>query len=144
MPNPQGAKPTSSMTRSTKQRAAVMELLQEEDSFRSAQDLHAILKSRGSKIGLTTVYRTLQALADADIVDVMRLPGGDYLYRRCEATEHHHHLVCRSCGAAVEVSGPTVEKWALRVAEENGFSDVGHTVELHGLCSTCSTTSGGS
>ncbi|MFC4333620.1 Fur family transcriptional regulator [Salininema proteolyticum] len=131
-------KPAATMTRSTKQRTAVMELLNEDDSFRSAQDLHAILKERGSKIGLTTVYRTLQALADAEVVDVMRLPGGDYLYRHCDASEHHHHLVCRSCGSTVEVEGPTVERWAAKVASEHGFTDVGHTVELHGLCAKCS------
>lgn len=129
--------PAENMARSTKQRTAILELLEQDDNFRSAQDLHAILREAGSKIGLTTVYRTLQAFAEADIVDVMRLPGGDHLYRRCDAEEHHHHLVCRSCGRTVEVAGPTVERWANKVAAEHGFTEVGHTLELHGLCAAC-------
>lgn len=122
--------------RTTRQRTALRALLDEVDEFRSAQDLHDLLRRRGDSVGLTTVYRTLQALADAGEVDVMRPPGGDHLYRRC-SSGHHHHLVCRSCGRTVEVEGPTVERWADRVADEHGFSDVSHTLEVFGTCAPC-------
>jgi Fur family ferric uptake transcriptional regulator len=122
--------------RSTKQRAAVAELLDDLDDFRSAQDLHEELRKRGEGIGLTTVYRTLQSLADAGEVDVLRTDSGEAIYRRC-SSHHHHHLVCRVCGRTVEVEGPAVEKWADRVAEENGFSEVSHTVEIFGTCAAC-------
>lgn len=127
---------TGTLTRSTRQRTAVLDLLGEVDEFRSAQDLHALLRDRGAKVGLTTVYRTLQALADAERIDVMRLPGGEHLYRRC-SQGHHHHLVCRSCGRTVEVAGPAVERWADKVAEEHGFIDVAHTLEIFGTCGEC-------
>ncbi|MEV0681144.1 Fur family transcriptional regulator [Actinosynnema sp. NPDC050436] len=122
--------------RSTKQRTAVSRLLDSLDDFRSAQDLHEELRRRGEGIGLTTVYRTLQSLADAGEVDVLRTDSGEAIYRRC-SSHHHHHLVCRTCGRTVEVEGPTVERWADRVAEENGFSEVSHTVEIFGTCSEC-------
>ena len=127
---------TGTLTRSTRQRTAVLDLLGEVDEFRSAQDLHALLRDRGAKVGLTTVYRTLQALADAERIDVMRLPGGEHLYRRC-SQGHHHHLVCRSCGRTVEVAGPAVERWADKVAAEHGFTDVAHTLEIFGTCGEC-------
>jgi Fur family ferric uptake transcriptional regulator len=125
--------------RNTRQRTAVSALLSEVDGFHSAQELHAMLRDRGAAIGLTTVYRTLQALADADEIDVMRPPGGEHLYRRCSDT-HHHHLVCRRCGATVEVEGPAVESWTSKVAAQHGYSDVSHTLELFGTCSACSAT----
>jgi Fur family ferric uptake transcriptional regulator len=50
---------------------------------------------------------------------------------------HHHHLVCRACGATVEVTGPAVETWAEQVAAEHGFRDVSHTVEVFGTCPAC-------
>ncbi|NUR49427.1 MAG: transcriptional repressor [Hamadaea sp.] len=125
--------------RNTRQRTAVAALLAEVDGFHSAQELHAMLRDRGDTIGLTTVYRTLQALAEAEEIDVMRPPGGDHLYRRCSDT-HHHHLVCRSCGATVEVEGPAVESWTSKVAAEHGYSDVSHTLELLGTCSACATS----
>jgi Fur family ferric uptake transcriptional regulator len=124
--------------RPTKQRAAVSAVLDELEEFRSAQDLHALLRQRGENVGLTTVYRTLQALADAGEVDVLRADDGEAVYRRC-SSGHHHHLVCRHCGRTVEVEGPAVERWADRVASEHGFVAVSHTIEVFGTCAACAT-----
>jgi Fur family transcriptional regulator, ferric uptake regulator len=124
--------------RSTKQRAAVASLLEQLEEFRSAQELHEELRTRGEGIGLTTVYRTLQSLAEAGEVDVLRIRGGEAVYRRC-SSHHHHHLVCRDCGHTVEVEGPAVERWAEKVAAENGFSQISHTVEVFGTCADCTT-----
>ncbi|HYY19469.1 MAG TPA: transcriptional repressor [Streptosporangiaceae bacterium] len=125
------------MKRNTRQRAEVLALLAGTEEFRSAQQLHVALRDRGIAVGLTTVYRTLQLLADADEVDQMRLPDGEQLYRRCGRARHHHHLVCRECGATVEVEGPAVERWADNLAASHGFSDVSHTLEVFGLCPAC-------
>ncbi|WP_345431549.1 transcriptional repressor [Actinoallomurus vinaceus] len=105
------------------------------ESFRSAQDIYADLRAAGSRIGLTTVYRALQALNDAGEVDVLRTDEGEAIYRACRTDEHHHHLVCRVCGRTVEVEGPAVETWAAAVGAEHGFKDVTHTVEVFGTCS---------
>ncbi|MFI1740656.1 Fur family transcriptional regulator [Streptomyces sioyaensis] len=123
--------------RSTRQRTAVSAALDEVEEFRSAQELHDMLKHRGDSVGLTTVYRTLQSLADAGEVDVLRTSEGEAVYRRCSTDDHHHHLVCRSCGKAVEVEGPAVEKWADQIAAEHGFRDVAHTIEIFGTCGEC-------
>jgi Fe2+/Zn2+ uptake regulation proteins len=123
--------------RSTRQRAAVAAALDEVDEFRSAQDLHDVLKHRGDSVGLTTVYRTLQSLADAGEVDVLRNTDGEAVYRRCSTGEHHHHLVCRVCGKAVEVEGPAVERWAETIAAQHGYANVAHTVEIFGTCAEC-------
>jgi Fur family ferric uptake transcriptional regulator len=127
---------TLPVKRNTRQRGAVAALLDRVDGFHSAQDLHAMLRDKGDRVGLTTVYRTLQAMADDGEVDVMRPPGGEHLYRRC-SQGHHHHLVCRSCGSTVEVLGPAVESWAERVAAEQGYTDLSHTLEIFGTCPRC-------
>lgn len=129
-------KPVAVGVRATKQRSAISDLLDDIDEFRSAQDLHDELRKRGEGIGLTTVYRTLQTLADAGTVDVLRVDTGESVYRRC-SSGHHHHLVCRTCGYTVEVEGPTVEKWSQNIAEKNNFTDVSHTIEIFGTCSEC-------
>jgi Fur family transcriptional regulator, ferric uptake regulator len=122
--------------RSTRQRSAVAALLDELEDFHSAQDIHELLKKRGEAIGLTTVYRSLQVLADANQVDVLRTDDGGNAYRRC-SQGHHHHLVCRNCGRTVEVDGPAVERWARGVSKTHGFVDVEHTVEVVGTCPDC-------
>lgn len=123
--------------RTTRQRTAVTAVLSRVDGFRSAQDLHDLLRQDGASVGLTTVYRHLQALADSGQVDVLRTGDGEAVYRRCPTESHHHHLVCRSCGRSVEVEGPEVEAWATAVAAEHGFTEVSHTVEVFGVCGSC-------
>lgn len=127
---------TQASRRPTRQRAAVEALLHEADEFSSAQELHARLRAAGDSVGLATVYRTLQAMAADGEVDMLRTDDGEAVYRRC-STGHHHHLVCRSCGATVEVEGPAVERWAAQVSAEHGFTDVSHTLEIFGTCTDC-------
>ena len=126
---PQGQRPT-------RQRRAVATALRSFDDFRSAQDIHDLLRRNGENVGLSTVYRTLQALADGGEVDMLRTEDGEAVYRQCSAA-HHHHLVCRSCGRTVEVEGPAVERWAGRVAGKHGFTEVSHSLEIFGTCPDC-------
>jgi Fur family ferric uptake transcriptional regulator len=123
--------------RQTRQRTAIKAALDGRDEFMSAQQLHDVLRSQGASVGLTTVYRSLQALADAGDVDLLITDDGETVYRRC-SPEHHHHLVCRSCGRTVEIAGPAVETWADAIAQEHGFTQISHTLELFGLCERCS------
>ncbi|MGI8888984.1 MAG: Fur family transcriptional regulator [Nocardioidaceae bacterium] len=135
----QGAGSTSQVRigpRATRQRKAVVAALGTVDVFRSAQEIHALLRERRENVGLTTVYRSLQALADAGDIDVLRTPDGESVYRQC-STGHHHHLVCRGCGLTVEIEGPTVESWAIKTARAHGFAEIEHTLEMFGTCATC-------
>jgi Fur family ferric uptake transcriptional regulator len=123
--------------RTTRQRTAVAELLGRVTGFRSAQELHELLRQEGASVGLTTVYRHLQVLVDAGEVDVLRPGDGEAVYRRCATDDHHHHLVCRTCGSSVEIDGPEVETWLQRVAVKHGFREVTHSLELFGTCGAC-------
>ena len=132
--------PTSgaSAPRMTKQRAAVLDALSSTDEFRSAQAWHDTLRHDGSTVGLATVYRSLQALAEAGEVDAVVTDTGETLYRRCGAVdEHHHHLRCRVCGSAQDIEVPEFEDWAANVAAAHGFAQMDHTVEITGVCAAC-------
>ncbi|KGH48715.1 MULTISPECIES: Fur family transcriptional regulator [Modestobacter] len=124
------------MIRNTRQRTAVNAVFDELEGFHSAQEVHARMRAAGDTIGLSTVYRAVQALVDDGELDSIRTDAGEAIYRRC-STRHHHHLVCRVCGRTEEVEGPTVERWADRVAAEHGFVDVTHTLEIFGTCAAC-------
>lgn len=126
---------TPAPVRTTRQRTAVSALLADIGEFRSAQQIHQLLLGQGENVGLSTVYRTLQGLVETREVDVIKTDD-ESLYRKCSPA-HHHHLVCRECGRTEEVEGPTVERWADRVASEHGFSDVSHTLEIFGCCAAC-------
>lgn len=122
--------------RKTRQRSAVRDHLQNGQDFQTALQIFDGLRTGGDKIGLTTVYRTLTAMAEAGEVDMLRTADGEAAYRYC-STGHHHHLVCRSCNRTIELTGPTVERWAKKVASEHGFVEVQHHLEVSGLCGSC-------
>lgn len=129
---------TAQAQRFTRQRAAIRAALEEHTRFLSAQELHAALGSRRDRAGLATVYRTLQALEARGEVDVIRNANGESLYRLCDADEHHHHLVCRTCGTTAELHSDALETWVDDAARAHGFSAVTHTAEIFGLCTQCS------
>jgi Fur family ferric uptake transcriptional regulator len=135
----------------TRQGAALDAALADADGFLTAQSLHDELRRRDQAIGLTTVYRHLKRLADLGEVDVVIRPDGEASYRRCgpgqtaaEDDRHHHHLVCRECGRSVEIEAPEVERWAAGVAQDAGFTEVTHTVEIFGRCDRHPATGSGS
>lgn len=139
MPLPRStAGSTSPRPRATRQRAAVHDILERTDGFRSAQQIHSALEAEGTRVGLATVYRNLTAMAEAGEIDQVRNAEGEALYRSCERPEHHHHIVCRSCGHTVEVSGGELEEWITSVSAAHGFTQMEHTAEFFGLCSACS------
>lgn len=125
------------MKRMTRQRSAVLAEIARHDGFRSAQQVHEDLGAAGEKVGLATVYRNLNALAESGQLDTLRAPDGEVLYRSCTQDSHHHHLVCRSCGKVTEIEPLEVEAWVARVAAEHHFADLQHSIEISGICAQC-------
>lgn len=126
-------------TRNTRQSAAIEGALRQADGFRTAQELYDEVRTNGQKVGLTTVYRHLNLLAELGQADVVHRADGEAQFRLCgmhdkRTDHHHHHIVCRVCGRSEEVSAPEVEAWAERVARAAGYTEVSHTVEVFGLC----------
>jgi Fur family ferric uptake transcriptional regulator len=121
--------------RVTAQRLVVLEALEGRRSAISAQELHHELRQEQRSPGLATIYRTLQALADAHEADTFTRDG-EVTYRLCGA-HHHHHLVCESCGSVQEVEAAQVEAWVKTVARRSGFVVTGHTADVYGVCRDC-------
>lgn len=121
----------------TRAQRAVLAALDGQRAFLSAQDVHARLRTAGESVGLTSVYRAVQALREAGAVDEARTPAGETGYRVCATAGHHHHLSCTSCGATVEVEAPGMERWVTAVAERHGYRVEGHTLEVAGTCRSC-------
>jgi Fur family ferric uptake transcriptional regulator len=122
--------------RLTKQRKAITKALASQENFRSAQEIHALLTANGETIGLSTVYRNLTEMFEARDVDMIIGSDGESQYRLC-SDNHHHHLTCKLCGLAIEITGEALEVWAKQVGIDNGFTDITHTLEITGICRTC-------
>ena len=122
--------------RPTAQRVGVLaELMRDQDDV-TAQELHERLRARGERLGLATVYRTLNALAEEGVIDALTHHPGELCYRWC-GDEHHHHLVCSSCHRVVELAQCDLDPWLDRIAAEHGFVATDHRLEVAGVCAGC-------
>jgi Fur family ferric uptake transcriptional regulator len=121
--------------RPTSQRLAVLDALAGQPDAITAQELHYRLRARGSPAGLTTVYRTLSALADAGVLDRFE-SSGEQSFKLC-GEAHHHHLVCLECGSVEEIEGAEVEAWVDRTARRKRFRVASHRADIYGRCRSC-------
>jgi Fur family transcriptional regulator, ferric uptake regulator len=121
------------VSRRTEQREAILDALAASERAVTAQELHGQLEG----VGLATVYRNLQRLADSGDADTLRRDNGEVAFLIC-GSGHHHHLTCRVCGRVERVRDCRLDDWARDVAAGHGFSDVEHRAELVGVCAACS------
>jgi Fur family ferric uptake transcriptional regulator len=121
----------------TPQRRAVIKALIASPCHLAPAQLHAAVLRERSDVGLVTVYRTLRILADLDMVCEISVDGRQPTYFLRRPREHHHHLVCSSCGQVVDFTSKDVEKLALRLARDTGFAIEGHVLEFTGRCPAC-------
>ena len=119
-------------------RRAVVEYLDGQDCCRSAQEIHDGIASDGGAVGVASVYRALDTLADLRLVQ--RVDAGDGIARFEPARtddHHHHHLVCDDCGKVEPFSDVPLERALERAAGKLGYALDQHDVVLRGACEDC-------
>ena len=121
--------------RITAPRRMVLEALVESGSHVTAEELHRRVRRDHPDVSASSIYRTMDLLADHHVVDHVHLGHGPAQYHLSD--EHHAHLVCNRCGAVVELDSSLSAPFAARVADEVGFElDLGHFA-LTGWCPGC-------
>lgn len=131
------ATPTGSRLRPTRSRRALLQVLKRERARQlTAQQLHQRARAIQPSIGLATVYRTLGALAEEGVVDVVSQDHGEAAYRLC-SPGHHHHLICSGCGVVVEIDECDLGALERRLTRRYRFKISEHAITLRGLCRRC-------
>ena len=100
----------------------------------SAEELHALMKKAGSRASIATIYRTLNLLKDAGLVEQRSFTDGHYVFEILDPEAHHDHLVCVDCNAVTEFHNPIIEQQQVAVAQEQGFELSSHHHVLFGHC----------
>ena len=119
-------------------RNAVVELLEREHCALTAQEIDDRLRARGRGVGRASVYRILEVLTELRLVQRIDVGQGVARYERhLPDGDHHHHLVCDSCGQVAPFSDPTLEQAIERVSRSLSFAVDDHDVVLHGACRAC-------
>ncbi len=119
-------------------RNAVVELLDRQDCALSAQQIDDLLRAQGRSVGRASVYRILELLTELRLVQRIDVGQGVARYERhLPDGDHHHHLVCDSCGQIEPFEDPALEQAIERVSSRLSFAVDDHDVVLHGACSDC-------
>jgi Fur family ferric uptake transcriptional regulator len=127
----------------TKQRDVILAAMQRlRGEHISAEDLAALLRSRGDDVGLATVYRNLDKLVGEGVVLKYTLTGGGaacYQYMPEDGEENAHcHLVCTVCGEVQHLHCTEVEDLAQHLAAGHNFALDRQRTVLYGRCAVCS------
>jgi Fur family transcriptional regulator, ferric uptake regulator len=119
-------------------RLAVIDLLSKQPCALTAQEIEADLRRKGHRVGLATVYRTLELLADMKLVGRLEVGQGIARYEPLTpGGDHHHHLVCDHCGRVIPFDDDELEQTIDRLTRKVRFQVAEHDVVLHGACRAC-------
>jgi Fur family ferric uptake transcriptional regulator len=114
----------------------LVELAQSGGDF-SMDDLWQDLRQRDPRLGRATVYRSVEMLVNAGLLDRVEFADGTHRYRVCGGDEHHHHLTCVSCRRVVDVDVCISPEQFAQLSALTDFSIEGHSITLFGHCSSC-------
>jgi Fur family transcriptional regulator, ferric uptake regulator len=129
---------TNAGMRVTRPRREIAKLIDRRNGHFTAAELLADAAERHVKVGRATIFRTLDLLSGQGALERIDLPSGEHAYVACEPEEHHHHVVCRSCGKSVEVADAGLQAVVREIGARSGFRIESHRLELYGLCPECS------
>ena len=119
--------------RNTRQRGAILEVLELEDRPLSPQEILQKAKNKIPKLGIATVYRTIKDFLHAGKLNEIVLPGESQRYE-IKTDHHHHHFWCRICDRAFVIKGCP---GTLNFHPPKGFKTESHEVTFKGICSEC-------
>jgi Fur family ferric uptake transcriptional regulator len=107
----------------------------------SPLEIYQSLLKKKKKIGLTSIYRSLELFESLGMVFKI-VNGSSVRYKLCELENHHHHIVCKACGNVVELNFCDISDWSKKVTDSTGYHVVGHELNFYGFCKACSPLQG--
>jgi len=123
----------------TPQRQTILKtFLRHADQHLSAEDIYHLVKPHYPDIGLATVYRTLDILAELGVLQRNDFGDGRSRYEFSRQDEHHHHhLICLRCGGVSEFDDDLLESLEAMIGKRNKFKVIDHVLKFYGYCAKC-------
>ncbi|MDQ7786373.1 MAG: transcriptional repressor [Thermodesulfovibrionales bacterium] len=121
----------------TPKRLAILEILKNESVYLSPEEVWRKLRKQFSRVGLPTVYRNLEELAQGDVISKVTHPNRQLYYYFCLNPSHHHHFICLSCRTVEDIDFCMFRELEKRVKQELKGRVVSHILQVNGLCKKC-------
>ncbi len=125
----------SPMLRLTTQRQVILEELSKVKTHPTANELYDMVRSRLPRIGLGTVYRNLELMADNGMI--LKIEVGGTQKRFDATTENHYHIRCSECGKVDDIDIPVLNDIVEEASDVSAYHITGHHVEFTGICGVC-------
>ncbi len=122
----------------TPQRRVVIQAIASSQDHLTPAAIYEKVHQGHPNIGLVTIYRTIDILAKLRLICELHAGGSCHSYIT-SVPEHHHHLICSSCGAVVDFSGYDLGELERKLYLETGFEIKDHLLEFTGICQACQT-----
>jgi len=120
----------------TPQRRVLIRTITSSRDHLTPADIYQKVHEEHPNIGLVTIYRTLEVLAELQLICELHAGGNCHSYT-ISAPQEHHHLICSNCGIVIDCTGYNLEDIERRIARESGFRIDNHLLEFTGLCQDC-------
>ena len=117
-------------------RLLIYQVLSDTKTPLSPQELYQILLKKQKRIGLTSIYRSLDLFESMGMVFKI-INGSSVKYKLCEIEDHHHHIICKACGNVVELNFCDISDWSKKVTESTGYQVIDHQLNFYGFCKAC-------
>ena len=117
-------------------RLLIYQVLSDTKTPLSPQELYQILSKKQKRIGLTSIYRSLDLFESMGMVFKI-INGSSVKYKLCEIEDHHHHIICKACGNVVELNFCDISDWSKKVTESTGYQVIDHQLNFYGFCKAC-------
>jgi len=121
----------------TGQRETILRTFLETHEHLSTDEMYQRVRKRDSKIGFTTVYRTLKLLTECGLASEVDFHDGIARYEHQYHRRNHHHMVCTECGGSVEFFSPEVDKLEEEIGRKHRYTTTRHTFQIYGVCEDC-------
>ncbi len=121
--------------RQTKQRKAILNVLENAEIPITAEDIYLKLKEKCIDISLSTIYRNLEMLCKEGLVVKSYVMNEDKA--RFALPDKKNYLICEKCGKIVIIDNCPFDKFKEELKEVHGFDITGHSVEVYGICPDC-------
>ena len=123
--------------KATPKRIAIIEMLKRESTYLNPEEIWQKMKKRFARIGLPTIYRILEELAEGDIISKITHPNRQLYYYYCKNPKHHHHFVCLSCRNVTDIDLCILKDLEKEVSENLEGKMLSHIMQVNGLCKGC-------